>query len=195
MTTIKFLIQILLITLCSCAEKPTKYKVDSAAVELNNQIIPLVRFIENADSSQKAISLLDKATVIDSNYFLGYLNKLMFLNQLKQWDKAILTTNKLIQLKPNAHDLYLTGGIFYERIKDTISSKNYFERSIRICDKVLDTMNFNNPDFLMLNASKAANLTMLNRTLERDMMIQRVSNELRDINLFDADAEKALNSL
>ena len=46
----------------------------------------LVKFINNEDSSKKAISLLDKATAIDSNYFLGYYNKLMFLDQLNLFE-------------------------------------------------------------------------------------------------------------
>ena len=98
----------------------------------------LVLFIDNPDSSKKAISLLDKATLIDSNYFLGYANKLMFYSQLKQFDKLIWTNNKLIQLRPSAQDLYLRGGIFYEQISDTESAKGYFNKSLTICNAVLE---------------------------------------------------------
>ena len=70
MTTLKFITTFLLITLYSCGQKSAKNKVDLAAVELNNKAMKFVAFIDNPDSSKKAISLLDKATTIDSNYFL-----------------------------------------------------------------------------------------------------------------------------
>jgi tetratricopeptide (TPR) repeat protein len=124
-------------------------------VQLNNRAMTLVLFIDNPDSSKKAISLLDKATLIDSNYFLGYSNKLLFYYQLKQFDKLIWTNNKLIQLRPLAHELYLRGGIFYEEIGDAESAKGYFNRSLKICNAVLDTMNTKNRDFVMLTTNKA----------------------------------------
>jgi tetratricopeptide (TPR) repeat protein len=161
MKTLNFLTAFILIGLCSCGQSTTKHKVDPAAVQLNNQAMKLVAFIDNKDSSRKAISLLDKATAIDSNYFLGFYNKLMFYNQLKELDKAVLTVNKLIQLRPTAHDLYLTGGVLYERLGDTVSSNTYFQKSLAICNNVLDTMSAKNRDYEMLVGNKAINLIML----------------------------------
>lgn len=83
----------------------------------------LVPFVDNIDSAKKAIKMLDSATTIDSNYYLGHFNKIMFLNRLSQFDKAILTSKSLIRLRPDAHDLYIVCGIFYEKLCDTISSK------------------------------------------------------------------------
>ena len=186
MTTLKFITIFVLIALYSCGHKPTKYKVDPAAVDLNYKAMTLVRFIDNVDSSKKAISLLDNATSIDSNYFLGYYNKLMFFNQLKQFDKAVLTINKLIQLRPLAHDLYLTGGILYERIGDTISSKKYFEKSLTICNTVLDTMNKTNRDYEMLVGNEAVNLIMLDDEIKANELLKK---------LYDSQTDKALKKM
>ena len=186
MTTLKFITIFVLIALYSCGQKPTKYKVDPAAVDLNNKAMTLVRFIDNVDSSKKAISLLDNATSIDSNYFLGYYNKLMFFNQLKQFDKAVLTINKLIQLRPSAHDLYLTGGILYERIGDTISSKKYFEKSLTICNTVLDTMNKTNRDYEMLVGNEAVNLIMLGDEIKANELLKK---------LYDSQTDEALKKM
>ncbi len=117
---------------------------------------------------------LDNATSIDSNYFLGHYNKLMFFNQLKEFDKAVLTIDKLIQLRPSAHDLYLTGGILYERIGDTISSKKYFEKSLTICNTVLDTMNKTNRDYEMLVGNKAVNLIMLGDEIKANELLKEL---------------------
>jgi len=180
MTNFKFITTFLLITLYSCGQKPAKYKVDPAAVELNNKAMTLVAFIDNADSSNKAISLLDKATTIDSNYFLGHYNKLMFFNQLKQFDKAVLTINKLIQLRPSAHDLYLTGGILYERIGDTVSSKAYLTKSLTICSAVLDTMSVTNRDYEMLMSNKATNLIMLDNQQKANEILKQLYDKQTD---------------
>ena len=186
MTTLKFITIFVLIALYSCGQKPKKCKGDPAAVDLNNKAMTLVRFIDNVDSSKKAISLLDNATSIDSNYFLGYYNKLMFFNQLKQFDKAVLTINKLIQLRPSAHDLYLTGGILYERIGDTISSKKYFEKSLTICNTVLDTMNKTNRDYEMLVGNEAVNLIMLGDEIKANELLKK---------LYDSQTDEALKKM
>ena len=180
MTTLKFITTFLLITLYSCGQKPAKHKADPAAVELNNKAMTLVAFIDNPDSSRKAISLLDKATTIDSNYFLGHYNKLMFFSELKQFDKAVLTINKLVQLQPSAHDLYLTGGILYERIGDTVSAKAYFTKSLAICSSVLDTMNFKNSDYEMLVSNKATNLIMLGNQEKANELLKKLYDSLTD---------------
>jgi tetratricopeptide (TPR) repeat protein len=174
MTTLKFITTFSIIALSSCGQNSTKHKINSAAIELNNKAMTLVQFIDNTDSSKKALFLLDKATLIDSNYFLGYYNKLMFYTQLKQVDKAISTVNKLIELRPAAHDLYLTGGILYEQTGDSISAKPYFEKSLAICDQVLDTMSSKSRDYEMLVGNKAANLIMLGDSIKANEILKKL---------------------
>ena len=180
MKILRFLTSFLMIGFCSCGQSAGKHKVNPAGIELNRQAMLLVAYIDNPDSSRKALELLDKATVIDSNYFLGFYNKLMFYNQLKQFDKAVLTVNKLIHLRPAAHDLYLTGGILYERQGDTISSKAYFKESLRICNTVLDTMSIKHRDYEMLVGNKAANLIMLGDTATANQLLEKLYNSQTD---------------
>ena len=195
MTTLKFITAFLLVALYSCRQKPVKHKVDPAAVQLNNQAMTMVRYIDNPDSSKKAISLLDQATKIDSNYFLGYSNKLMFFFQLKQFDKLIQTNNKLIQLRPSAHDLYLTGGMFYEQIGDTVSANRYFTKSLTICNAVLDTMNNKNRDFVMLTTNQAINLIMLNDSAKANNILKVLYDNQPDNPQFDNVEKKYIQSL
>jgi tetratricopeptide (TPR) repeat protein len=195
MTIIKFITAFLLIALCSCGQNSPKHKVDPAAVQLNNQAMTLVPFIDNPDSSKKAISLLDKATLLDSNYFLGYSNKLMFYYQLKQLGKLISTNNKLIQLRPSAHDLYLRGGLFYEQNADTISANRYFNKSLTICNAVLDTMNKKNRDFVMLKTNRAINLIMLNDSATANNILKVLYENQPDDPQFDNVEKKYIQSL
>lgn len=195
MTTIKFITTFLLIAFYSCGQNPAKHKVDPAAVQLNNQAMTLVRFINNDDSSKLAISLLDKATSIDSNYFLGYFNKLMFYYQLKQFDKLIWTNNKLIQLRPSAHDLYLRGGIFYQQIGDTVSANSYFNKSLTICNAVLDTMNNKNRHFVMLTTNQAINFIMLNDSAKANNILKVLYDNQPDDSQFENVEKKYIQSL
>lgn len=195
MTTLKFITAFLLITLYSCGQNSAKHKPNPAAVQLNNQAMTLVSYIDNADSSKKAISLLDQATKIDSNYFMGYSNKLMFFFQLKQFDKLIQTNNKLIQLRPSAHDLYLRGGMFYEQIGDTVYANSYFIKSLTICNAVLDTMKNKNRDFVMLTTNQAINLIMLNDTAKANNILKVLYDNQPDDPQFDNVEKKYIQSL
>lgn len=140
----------------------------------------MVKFLNNRDSAQKGISLLDRATSLDSNYFLGYYNKLIFYNQLREYDNAILTVDKLIRLKPNAHDLYLTGGLLREKTGDSTGAKAFFEKSLSLCNRVLDTMNQNNPDYEMFIGNKAMNLIMLNERSRGDQVLKHAYDRQAD---------------
>jgi tetratricopeptide (TPR) repeat protein len=171
----KFTLIFVLFSLSASAQNLT-HKVDPAAVRLNNMAMDLD--IQNSDSASKAIIFLDSATAIDSNYYLGYYNKLIFLNQLRQYNKAIIAINNLIRLQPNANVFYFNGGIIYEKIGDTISSRNYFQKSLAICTKVLDTMKVENRNYEMIITNKAADLIMLGEKEEGNLLlIQAYENQ------------------
>ena len=72
MTNSKLSSTFLVIILFSCGQKSAENQTNPVAIELNNEAMLLVPCLENPDSSRKALTLLDKATTIDSNYFLGY---------------------------------------------------------------------------------------------------------------------------
>jgi hypothetical protein len=178
MTFLKFVLLFLLISLYSCGQK--KYHANPEATRLNNKIISLTRYIDNTDSCKKALSFLDSATTIDSNCFTCYYNKLMFLTSLKQYDKAILTINCLIRLKPLANDLYMTGGVFYKKIGDTISSNAYFQKSLTICNSVLDTLNTNDRDHDMLIINKGIDIIILGDQVKGKQILKQLYDRQTD---------------
>ncbi|MBK6825879.1 MAG: hypothetical protein IPG86_02910 [Chitinophagaceae bacterium] len=161
MTILKFISGFLLIAFYSCGQNTAKKKIDPEATALSNKIIPLVSYLENPDSCKKALLYLDSATNIDNNCFTCHHNKLMFLSSLKQFKRAVETVNECLRLMPTAYDLYLTGGILYEKIGDTISSKKYFEKSLNILNPVLDTMTTQNIEYQVFSMYKAINLIMI----------------------------------
>jgi len=145
----------------------------------------LVPFTDNPDSCRKALLFLDSATTIDRNDFLAYNNKLMFLYGLKQYNKAIKTVDEMLRLRPNAHDLYTMKGSFYERIGDTVSSKKCFQKSLAICDKVLDTMMKTNRDYMMFVIDKSVNMIMLGDSAKANNILQTLYDNQPDDSVFD----------
>ena len=97
MTTARLFTVFLIISLGSCGQTSPKPKHDPQVIALYRKAIALVPYIDNSDSSRKALSFLDEATNIDSNFYLAYYNKLMFIYQLRLYDKGIATINRLIQ--------------------------------------------------------------------------------------------------
>jgi tetratricopeptide (TPR) repeat protein len=184
MTTLKFISIFIIIGFCSCGQNRGN-KPDPNAIRLNDSAVSLIKYI-NKDSTQKAISLLDKATLIDSNYFLGYYNKRIFQTGLKQYNDAIKTTIDLIRIKPFANELYMTGGLLYEITGDTISAKKYFEKSLSICNSVLDTMKSNNSNYEIVAGNKAINLKMLGKEKEANKFLETLYEKQTDSNLKQA---------
>jgi tetratricopeptide (TPR) repeat protein len=192
---LKYTFLFLIIALCSCGQATTKHKINPESVRLNNKISPLVSFTNNPDSCRKALLFLDSATAIDSNNFLAYYNKLMFLYGLKQYDKAINTTNELIRLRPNDHDLFMIKGNLLNKIGDTTSANLNFEKSLKICNSVLDTMHETNRDYVMFGMDKAVNLIMLGDSVEANKMLKIVYNKPPDDPTFGNVDKKYILSL
>ncbi len=194
-TTLKLLLFFLSISLFSCTQNLVKHKVDAEAVRLSKQVIPLFNYTDNPDSCRKALLFLDSATAIDSDDFFAYYNKLFFLEGLKQYDKQIKVMNEMIRLRPNAHDLFLMRGDIYERMGDTTSSKKDFEKSLSICNKVLDTMSKKNQDYLMFVTNKAVNLIMLNDSAEANNILQALYENQPDDSAWGNFEKKYILSL
>jgi tetratricopeptide (TPR) repeat protein len=195
MMTQKFIFFFSIIALYSCGQTPQKHKVNPESVRLNKKITPLISFTDNPDSCRKALSFLDSAIAIDSNDFFAYDNKMMFLYGLKQYDKAINTANELIRLRPNAHDLYMLKGNLLNKIGDTASANLNFQKSLGICNNVLDTMRETNRDYTMLVINKAINLIMLEDSAQANKILKVLYDKQPDDPTFDIFDKKYILSL
>jgi tetratricopeptide (TPR) repeat protein len=173
MRILRFILIFFLIAFYSCRQNASKHQIDPVAIELDLKAFPLLTS-GNEDSIRKGINFLDSATAIDSNYFLAYHTKVLFLNQIKEYDKAVIEINNCIRIMPNAHDLYLTAGMMHENIGDTISSQLNFRKSLSLCNSVLDTMSKTNRDYSMLTTNKAINLIMLGDSLNANQILKNL---------------------
>src|ERR1700722_15276543 len=136
--------------LFSCKPAPSKVKINPEAIKLNNRAITLVYQAGGGESNQildSAIMLLNKAIQIDSNYARTYYNKFTYQNELKQYDKAILTGKRIIVLRPLEPNIKLMLGEDYEKLGDTPRSTSSYQAALDCCNKILDTMKPNNKTY------------------------------------------------
>ncbi len=178
MTSFKYLPLFIVLGFYGCGQN--KNRNNPAAIALNDKIVPLARYLDNPDSCKKALDFLDNATTIDSTCFICHFNKLMFQNSLKRYDQEILTINRLIRLTPSANDLYLRGGMLYFVTGDTASSEKYFQKSLKICNNVLDTMRIENRDYVLFTTNKAINLIMLGDQSKGNEILVKLYNKQTD---------------
>ena len=170
----------MLFSLCSCGQSPARHKTNPKAVELSNKIIPLVNHLNNSDSCRLALSYLNRATQIDDSCVLCYSNKLMFLYSLNEFAKAAHTVDTLIKFRPTEHIFLLQGGVLYRKIGDSIASKNYFEKSLSICNSVLDTIQIGNSNYFLFATNKAINLIMLDEKAEANKVLKAAYKNEKD---------------
>jgi tetratricopeptide (TPR) repeat protein len=180
MRNVKITWVLLLISLGSCTQNAAEHKVDPAAKVFNERAMTLYSSIDNIDSAKKAIALLDSATTIDSDYYLAYYNKLVFLGNIKQFDKALLAVNNLIRIRPSAHDFYLTRGFLYYRLANMKASKLDFQQALTICSKVLDTMSLKSKNYDYICLDKAISLVMLGQQSEGQVILKQIYNRQTD---------------
>src|SRR5436309_2510270 len=107
---------------CGQTEKKT-YSVNPKAKQLVDSAVQIAMYKNNY---RGAIVLLDEAIKLDSDYYNAYSNKLTYQFALKQYNEALPTAKKLNMLRPEDPANYITVGLLYEKLHDTISSKKYF---------------------------------------------------------------------
>src|SRR5512141_1191163 len=105
----RFLVLFLFVGFYACGQQPStkKVTVDPRARKLNDSAMLIVMQEQNYE---KALSLLDQATEIDSNYLTAYSNKISLNLELKQYDQALNAAFKLQEKKPNNPDYRFATG-------------------------------------------------------------------------------------
>lgn len=154
-----------------------KHIADPLAIKLNDSAVNAV--IQRKDY-REAISLLNQATQIDSNYFLAYTNKLSFQLVEKQFDNALKTATRLNRIRPNAPDYYVTIGILNELNGDTVKSKVFYTEASKRYNAILDTMSSLNKEYDMFSINKAINLILIGQQQKGNDLLIEIYNRQKD---------------
>ena len=170
-------ILLLLIGLNSYGQQPTgRNNFIEAKILYDSASSVISQFQDN----KRAIELLEEATRIDSNYFKAFARKLDLQIQLKQFDRAIVTGEKIIRLKPEMPLFQVLIGALYEKKLDSTIARKYYEGAAICFDKLLDTMNTSNRDYQMLVNMKALNLVFVGQREKAIGFIKEICKEQKD---------------
>lgn len=122
----------------SIVETKDEYVIDSNAMALNDQAMKLHIFGPN-DSLllDSAIYLLDKATNMDSNYFIAYSNKIMYLFMKGDWDRALETNRKIRDLQPGVPNWIMREGWINEMLGKTSQANYYYKEGVISFEELL----------------------------------------------------------
>jgi hypothetical protein len=90
------------------------------------------------------------------------------------------TVKELIRLRPNIPDFYVTAGVLYEQLGDTVESVKYFKTALVHFDNVLDTMTKQNQNYNMLNMSKSLTIILSGEEEKGTKLLRQNYNNLTD---------------
>ncbi len=176
MSLYKLLLFFLSISFYSCGYSQTTMQANSTAFKLSKKINSLIIYIDNSDSCRKAVSILDSATSIDSNCFSCYQNKVMFLYSLRQYTQAAVALDNCVRIKPYIIGNYISDGLMHIKLGDTADAKKYFQRSLLICNSVLDTIKTNSSYYPAVAIDKAIVEIILDKRDEANAVLKTFYN-------------------
>ena len=175
MNSIKLLTLFILSGFHSCAQQG----YNSTAKQFTDSAF---KIFKTTGDPTKALPLLDQALNIDSNYVPALSSKFSFEMASKMLDKALLTGQSLIRIKPNVGEYYSALGIIYEQKQDSISSRKCFIIAIACYDKKLDTMSKENRNYDAILLNKAFNLILVGQQKYGNDILKQLFDESSDEN-------------
>jgi tetratricopeptide (TPR) repeat protein len=158
----------------------TRHVIDPKAIQLNDSAIDYIKY-GNPDSAQKALSFLNRATEIDTNYYLAYYHKLGVQTFLKQYAGAVITVRQLIRLRPHYPDLLLNAGYLYEVTGDTGSAREYYQKASVLYGHYLDTMKTANPGYFTMTMNAGINLVLMGQDDRGNQVLKKLYDRQKDI--------------
>jgi len=176
---IKFIFTFIILSSCGQVSTDKKTTIDAEARALNDSAVALHMTFDK-ENTMKAINLLDKATEIDSDYFLAHWNKYVFLNELNMNGKAFETLKTLELLRPENPELIMASGAFYENNGDSLTAIEKYRKANDIYERILDTMDNNGIQYSMQQSNHAINLILLRQEVKGRKILQDLYNNETD---------------
>lgn len=119
------------ILFASCSGKEKKEVYNPKAIELNNKAIGLMKRFRN----DSALVVFDQAIDMDKTYYLPHSNKAVIFVSKKEYDKALMESEKVIQLKPDLAEGWTYAGMLNEKQGNIETAMKYYKKSIELFDE------------------------------------------------------------
>jgi tetratricopeptide (TPR) repeat protein len=142
---IKLLLISTLFFTSNCLSQLTNNDYNGEAIELSNEAIKISFDAgfkpksEAEDDFNFAITLLEEAIKIDSNYVYAYLNKASVLIKLNRFNDAILEVEKAKQIKHDFVEAITFQGFIFERMNNVKKANQRYEEAISIYEERINS--------------------------------------------------------
>lgn len=110
---------------------------NTSAKNLNNKAIEILSGVSgepitSQDSLhlESALTLLNKAIKIDTQYYLAYANKATILSKLKRYNEAIETLERIVKIRPDYAEGIANQGFLFEKIGDNNKATEKYKGAI-----------------------------------------------------------------
>ncbi len=191
-----FLLITLVAIAVSCSQKTndTKREIEQEpqgehnpnpeAIELNNKALEIT-MLHRDDSAKvdSAILLLDKATEIDSLYFLGYSNKVQFLMIKKDFSRLLETNQRIRQLRPNQPNWIIQRALILELSGEIDKADTEYEKGINEYEEIMNSEKNLPWEFELEFAQNLVLANNYNKALE---IINRLKKENPNLEIWEA---------
>lgn len=154
-----FLTLILFTILIACSQNQ-QTKAHFPDPKAKHLVDSALRLADRPGNYEKALTLIDKATQIDSNYYDAYFYKLSLQLKLSRLNDALATSKDMIRLDPRDYERYSATASLYWQIGDTVSATDYYTKAAVLFDKIFDTMSRSNRSYEPMLMQKGFYLIM-----------------------------------
>jgi len=164
----------------SCSGRNKMEVFNPKAIELNNKAVAQMQKFNN----DSAVILFDQAIEIDKTYYLPHSGKASIYIQKKEYDKALVESEKVIKINPDLAEGWAFSGIIHDKLGDTETANNYYKKSIalfdmKIADPGMKTKIFNN------RLNRAFSLILLGQESEAKEEMKKLKDEKPDDKIID----------
>lgn len=160
------------------------YKPNQESIELNKKALEITMF--HRDDSIKvdsAISLLDKATELDSLYFLGYVNKIQFLMLKDDYKRLLETNRKIIELRPHQLNWRIQRALILELSGEVDKANIEYGKGINLYEEIITLESNYSVEFQL---EFAQSLVLANNYEKAVNIINRLRDENPDLELWES---------
>ena len=166
------LFNLILILLVSCSGKAKKEVYNPKAIELNNRGIGWMKR-SNTDS---ALILFDKAIALDKTYYMPHSNKIGIYISKKEYDKALVESEMVVQIKPDLAEGWYFSGMLHEVLGDSVNAKKCYKKSIEVFDERISHQE-NKDQIFASRLQRAFSLIMLGQAKEGKEEMKKLKAE------------------
>lgn len=193
----KYLILIVLASIaisCSQNQNDTKneikretlfeYKPNPESIELNNKALEITMFHrEDSIKVDSAILLLDKATELDSLFFLGYCSKVQFLMIKKDFPRLLENNKRIRELRPNQPNWIIQRALILELSGEIEKANTEYKKGISEYEQIMDSERNLSWEFEL---EFAQNLVMANNYDKAQKIVNRLKKENPNLEILKA---------